>query len=186
MPQEIKLICTCDDNCDDPCPAHARENLLQDDVVRLRNELETQQLAYNHDIEVLEDKIKGLENRRPTRLVPHLTEKDVMEMRRLSMRDKDMTEKGLERFRELETAYLDAMIEIGELKGWVDDLQSGMYINCVYCGHRYGPKSDTPTSMADVLKEHVENCPKHPMSALKAELLRTQQELKRLQETTEK
>ncbi len=58
--------------------------------------------------------------------------------------------------------------EIARLKAWVDDLQSGMYINCVYCGHRYGPKEDTPVAMADVLKEHIEQCLKHPMSALKA------------------
>jgi len=56
---------------------------------------------------------------------------------------------------------------IEELEAWVNDLQSGMYINCVYCGHRYGPKESTPFSMADVLKEHIEQCPKHPMSALK-------------------
>jgi len=56
-----------------------------------------------------------------------------------------------------------------ELRRWVDDLQSGMYINCVYCGHRYGPKENTPMSMADVLKEHIERCPKHPMSKLKQE-----------------
>lgn len=60
--------------------------------------------------------------------------------------------------------------EIAELKAWIDDLQSGMYINCVYCGHRYGPRESTPMSMADVLKEHVEQCPKHPMSELKAEV----------------
>lgn len=53
------------------------------------------------------------------------------------------------------------------LKQWVDDLQSGMYINCVYCGHRYGPEDELPSSMADVLKEHVEQCPEHPMSRLK-------------------
>ena len=55
-----------------------------------------------------------------------------------------------------------------ELKRWVDDLQSGMYVNCVYCGHRYGPGETTPVTMADALKVHVEQCPKHPMSALKA------------------
>ena len=55
------------------------------------------------------------------------------------------------------------------LSKWVDDLQSGMYVNCVYCGHRYGPGETTPVSMADALKAHVEQCPKHPMSALKAE-----------------
>ena len=26
--------------------------------------------------------------------------------------------------------------EIERLKNWVNDLQAGMYINCVYCGHR--------------------------------------------------
>jgi hypothetical protein len=55
------------------------------------------------------------------------------------------------------------------LNRWVSDLQSGMYVNCVYCGHRYGPEANTPTSMADVLKEHIEHCPKHPMSLLKKE-----------------
>lgn len=38
------------------------------------------------------------------------------------------------------------------LKHWVDDLQSGMFVNCVYCGHRYGPGETTPVSMADALK----------------------------------
>jgi hypothetical protein len=43
-----------------------------------------------------------------------------------------------------------------------------MYVNCVYCGHRYGPKENTPVSMADVLKDHIEKCPKHPMSVLRS------------------
>ena len=60
--------------------------------------------------------------------------------------------------------------EVLRLQHWVQDLQKGMYINCVYCGHRYGPNSEVPASMADVLKEHIEQCPKHPMSALKIEL----------------
>lgn len=60
--------------------------------------------------------------------------------------------------------------EILRLREWIDDLQSGMYINCVYCGHRYGPEGEYPASMAEVLKEHVEQCPAHPMSALKVEL----------------
>jgi len=55
------------------------------------------------------------------------------------------------------------------LQQWVNDLQGGMYINCVYCGHRYGPKDETPVAMADVLKEHIEQCPEHPCSKLKAE-----------------
>lgn len=59
--------------------------------------------------------------------------------------------------------------EIERLDKWVADLQSGMYINCVYCGYRYGPKDEVPCSMADALKQHIETCPKHPMSALKQE-----------------
>lgn len=53
---------------------------------------------------------------------------------------------------------------------WVHDLQAGMYITCVYCGHRYGPDDEVPATMADVLKEHIAQCPEHPMSALKREL----------------
>ena len=56
------------------------------------------------------------------------------------------------------------------LKQWISDCQSGMYINCVYCGHRYGPAENTPCCMADVLKKHIEECPEHPMSHLKKEL----------------
>ena len=62
------------------------------------------------------------------------------------------------------------LAERDEARRWVSDLQSGMYVNCVYCGHRYGPKETTPVSMADALKAHVSTCPKHPMSALLAAL----------------
>ena len=55
---------------------------------------------------------------------------------------------------------------IRKLRQWIGDLQSGMYINCVYCGHRYGPKDQVPSSMANVLKEHIKTCPQHPMSSL--------------------
>lgn len=71
--------------------------------------------------------------------------------------------------------YAAALIEslqaqLNRYKDWVNDLQSGMYVNCVYCGHRYGPEDKVSVSMADALKEHIENCPEHPMSALKAQL----------------
>ncbi len=59
--------------------------------------------------------------------------------------------------------------KVAYLKSWINDLQAGMYINCVYCGHRYGPDSEMPASMADVLKKHIEGCPEHPMSALRDE-----------------
>jgi polyhydroxyalkanoate synthesis regulator phasin len=61
--------------------------------------------------------------------------------------------------------------DVERLTSWVADLQSGMYVNCVYCGHRYGPGETTPVSMADALKAHIETCPQHPMSALRAENL---------------
>lgn len=64
----------------------------------------------------------------------------------------------------------DRDAEIERLKKWVDDLQSGIYVNCVYCGYRYGYSEDIPVSMAEVLKEHVESCPKHPMNRLKLDL----------------
>jgi len=57
--------------------------------------------------------------------------------------------------------------EVTQLRHWVDDLQAGMYINCVYCGHRYGPDNEVPATMAQTLKDHIEQCPSHPMSALK-------------------
>ena len=67
--------------------------------------------------------------------------------------------------------------EVERQEKWIDDLQAGMYINCVYCGHRYGPDDEVPASMAEVLKEHVEQCPKHPMSVLKEENARLREAL---------
>lgn len=55
--------------------------------------------------------------------------------------------------------------EISRLHRWLDDLQAGMYVNCVYCGHRYGPGDTTPTTMAEALQRHIATCPAHPMAA---------------------
>ncbi len=49
------------------------------------------------------------------------------------------------------------------LRRWVSDLQAGMYVNCVYCGHRYGPVSETAVSQADILKKHISVCLEHPL-----------------------
>lgn len=73
--------------------------------------------------------------------------------------------------KEANSLYLElvrAKAENKRLQDWVNDLSAGMYINCVYCGHRYGPDDEVPSTMAQVLKEHIEVCPEHPMSALKA------------------
>ena len=68
----------------------------------------------------------------------------------------------------LQRELAQAQQEIARLREWASDLQSDMYINCVYCGHRYGPSADVPASMADVLKIHIARCPEHPMSHLRA------------------
>jgi hypothetical protein len=47
---------------------------------------------------------------------------------------------------------------------WIADLQSRGYVNCVYCGHRYGPGETTPVTMAEALKVHIARCPSHPMA----------------------
>lgn len=60
-----------------------------------------------------------------------------------------------------------AALENDRLQKWVADLQAGCYINCVYCGHRYGPASTTEPTMQAVLKAHVAACEKHPMNALR-------------------
>lgn len=67
-------------------------------------------------------------------------------------------------------ALMEQWERIARFKSWVSDLQSGMYVNCVYCGHKYGPAKNTPTSMADVLTEHILECPDHPASLLKKKL----------------
>lgn len=58
--------------------------------------------------------------------------------------------------------------DILRFETWVADLQSGMYINCVYCGHRYGPAENTPVAMSTLLTKHIETCSKHPLSHARA------------------
>lgn len=74
----------------------------------------------------------------------------------------------------------EALQRLAAAEAWVADLQSGMYVNCVYCGHRYGPREGTPVAMADVLKEHIEQCPQHPLSAMKARLAVANADIDRL------
>ncbi len=53
------------------------------------------------------------------------------------------------------------------LEQWVHDCQARMYINCVYCGHRYGPDDEVAPTMQQALYGHIAKCPKHPLSAMK-------------------
>jgi uncharacterized Zn-finger protein len=50
------------------------------------------------------------------------------------------------------------------LTAWVADLQSGMTVNCVYCGHSYGYNTKTPVSKAQMLYDHIKVCKQHPLS----------------------
>lgn len=56
------------------------------------------------------------------------------------------------------------MTEVEHLKRWIQDLQSGQFLNCVYCGHNYGPQDQEVP--ADVLRRHVASCPEHPLAQL--------------------
>jgi hypothetical protein len=67
--------------------------------------------------------------------------------------------------------------EIDRLNRWVADCQSGMYINCVYCGHRYPP--GTPDVRDKVLYEHIRRCPKHPLQKALEEIESLKKELGR-------
>lgn len=68
---------------------------------------------------------------------------------------------------------------IRRLEQWVNDLQSKMYVNCVYCGHRYGPNDEVPVSMSQALKDHIERCPEHPASKLKERVMELECEVER-------
>jgi len=83
---------------------------------------------------------------------------------------------------EIDPKFVDNLLEENQrLRTWIDDLQSGMYINCVYCGHRYGPKDEVPATKAQVLKDHIEMCPKHPMFKLRIKLHEVEKQNKELE-----
>ena len=74
-----------------------------------------------------------------------------------------------EQYKHLEEQINQLTAKNKKLLNWVRDLQDQGWVTCVYCGHRYGPRDKTPTALADALKEHVGQCPEHPMSKLKKE-----------------
>jgi len=76
-----------------------------------------------------------------------------------------------------DSLFQDAAEEIQNLRKWVGDLQDGMYVNCIYCGHRYPP--GTPESRDKYLYEHICTCPKHPLSKALKEIDRLKAELEK-------
>jgi hypothetical protein len=71
----------------------------------------------------------------------------------------------------------ELVAENKRLEAWIDDLQSGMYINCVYCGHRYGPMDEVTIPMRKQLEQHINSCPKHPLSKARAEIIKLKQQM---------
>lgn len=69
-------------------------------------------------------------------------------------------------------------MSLDKLEQWIDDLSSHMYINCVYCGHRFCKQSESGQHPVKKLTEHMEHCSKHPMSKLIVENKRLRAELK--------
>ena len=94
---------------------------------------------------------------------------DYLRMRAMLKQARKDNDDAAKEIHSLHTQLAAVTAERDEARQWVRDLQSGMYINCVYCGHRYGPKDSTPASMADVLKQHIERCPQHPLSLVTVE-----------------
>jgi hypothetical protein len=78
----------------------------------------------------------------------------------------------------IELARLAA--ENKQLRDWKDDLHAGMYINCVYCGHRYGPDDEVPATMAQALYDHIQQCPEHPLSHASARIAALEAALREL------
>ena len=64
-----------------------------------------------------------------------------------------------------------AIREIHKLRSWVNDLQSQLFLNCVYCGHRTDPEDYHEQEVWQVLQEHAEQCEHHPMYTLKQKML---------------
>lgn len=54
---------------------------------------------------------------------------------------------------------------------WIEDLQSGQWVNCVFCGHRYIPREASPTDPTALLRSHIASCAKHPLHETREALL---------------
>ncbi len=50
---------------------------------------------------------------------------------------------------------------VKEKDEWIDRLEDGRIVTCVYCGHAYPP--ETQRSKRKILYEHIKLCPKHPL-----------------------
>jgi hypothetical protein len=60
---------------------------------------------------------------------------------------------------------------IARQKKWINELLAGNTVNCIFCGHCYGPSATTAVSQQDVLKAHVMQCPEHPLAVLRRKIV---------------
>jgi len=78
---------------------------------------------------------------------------------------------------ELRAENVTLRAERDEARDWVRKMHSeAQILTCVYCGHAYPP--GTPASGSEALTAHVAVCPKHPMGALRQELVRIEGKLR--------
>ena len=61
--------------------------------------------------------------------------------------------------------------KIKTLKAWYNEMRAWMYVTCVYCGQPI-IKEGERVIVVDALKEHNEQCPKHPLAHAKKEIER--------------
>lgn len=163
-------------------------------VEKMENALEKyKELGLNYEAQLAKkDEIIAEQDKRNARLVRKLIEKIQVGNSNCTTDGEDLAaiilliRKIMEKSKAMSGGEDSAAIiehlngEVERYQQWVRELQSGMTVNCVYCGHSYGPAEETPVSMADVLKEHIEHCPEHPMAKLKVENERLAAEVERL------
>ena len=58
----------------------------------------------------------------------------------------------------METVIDQQRAEIERLKQWVEDLQGEAWVNCVYCGFRFGPVEKFPVSTTEIFTKHLRQC----------------------------
>lgn len=68
-----------------------------------------------------------------------------------------------ERLATCSVAWAEAKAELASAQAWIERLQDGRTLTCVYCGHEYSP--GTPAHGVGALTEHIKVCPRHPMRA---------------------
>lgn len=51
-----------------------------------------------------------------------------------------------------------AEASVARLRQWVEDLQGDCWVNCIYCGWRFGPMKELPFSTREVFTGHLKKC----------------------------